>query len=300
MPSRIQSIAYYDMAQYDAVIDEIYQELSARSITNIADRIAWISGYFLGKPYLSGALGEGPQGDFDQNPLYRTDAFDCVTLINTVLAVALTQNSKDFLSCLLRLNYYEADPHYHKRFHFVSIDWNRENMKQGRVQEVTTKIQGATCHWAAAEIDRPNWVRYRDYSDIKLLHPISELEETALLEKLHALAITLTCEKSEFPYLPLTELFINGKPQRQLFRQIPHGSIIEIVRPNWNLRDKIGTNLNISHVGFALWVKNKLIFREASSLEKKVIDVPLESYLINYLTSATVKGIAILAVTEKT
>ena len=46
MPSRIQSIAYYDMAQYDAVIDEIYQELSARSITNIADRIAWISWYF--------------------------------------------------------------------------------------------------------------------------------------------------------------------------------------------------------------------------------------------------------------
>ena len=67
-----------------------------------------------------------------------------------------------------------------------------------------------------------------------------------LLNQLHQLASTVKSDRSELPYLPLTELFHRDQPREDLFDQIPHGCLVEIVRPNWNLRDKIGTNANRS------------------------------------------------------
>nr|WP_277619301.1 N-acetylmuramoyl-L-alanine amidase-like domain-containing protein [Legionella norrlandica] len=77
---------------------------------------------------------------------------------------------------------------------------------------------------------------------------------------------------------------------------MPNGAIIEIVRPNWDLRKEIGTALNISHLGFAIWINDKLYFRQASSQYGKVIDVPLIDYLDKARSSPTIKGINIQVV----
>jgi len=99
-------------------------------------------------------------------------------------------------------------------------------------------------------------------------------------------------ESSELPYLPFTRLFNNKKPNVEIFQQIPHGSVIEIVRPNWSLCDKIGTNMNVSHVGLALRLNNELIFRQASLQEKCVMDMPLIDYLRDIcFPITTIKGI---------
>lgn len=284
------------MATYDAVIREIYQGLAFQSFRNLGDRIAFISQYFLGKPYLLGALGEGVVGQFDQNPLYRTDAFDCLTLVNTILAITLSDDLKEFQQSLLRINYYDGDPKYHKRFHFTSVDWNVQNVSNHFIREITEQI-GDT-ELAITEIDRPRWFQYRDYADIKLLKSVSDETCDQLLTQMRSFSSFVRSQKSELPHLPLTELFHAGKSNNALFNRIPHGSIIEIVRPNWELRDKIGTNLNVSHIGFALWKENKLIFREASLLQKKVIDTPLKVYLQNYLSSPTVKGISVFEIVK--
>ncbi|MBT8506599.1 hypothetical protein B1F79_03535 [Coxiella-like endosymbiont of Rhipicephalus sanguineus] len=60
------------------------------------------------------------------------------------------------------------------------------------------------------------------------------------------------------------------------------------------MRDKIGINLNISHLGFTLWSGKNLIFRYASLAKKCVVDEPLAQYLEAYLSSPTVKGIDVL------
>ena len=73
--------------------------------------------------------------------------------------------------------------------------------------------------------------------------------------------------------------------------------VVEIVRPDWNLKDKIGTNLNVSHVGFAIRDENgECQFRHASEINKCVVDVSLISYLQQRLHSPTVKGINLQAV----
>ena len=90
----------------------------------------------------------------------------------------------------------------------------------------------------------------------------------------------------------------NHQPNEFLFHQIPHASIIEIVRPNWHLKDKIGTNLHVSHVGFA--IRNSagdLLFRHASSEHQKVEEVKLIDYLGRYCDSPTIKGINVQKIT---
>jgi len=298
MSSQIQVIDSYQMPAYDAVIISLYQGIGLQAGSNIAQRVTFFSEQLLNKSYSLGALGEGIAGCFDQNPLYRTDTFDCVTFINTVLALAFSHNLREFQKNILQINYYEADPKYQKRFHFISVDWNPKNAQNGFVKDITTEIYDENdkpiYEIAHAIIDRPGWIKHRTMSDIKLLEGISPKKALTLLNKLHKFSSSMQSEANELPYLPFTKLFNGQEPNQKIFQQFPDCSVIEIVRPNWDLRKKIGTNLNVSHVGFALRLNNELIFRQASLQEKSITDMPLIDYLrdVCFPVSA-IKGINI-------
>src|ERR1035437_2644460 len=55
---------------------------------DFAEILNQVSAALLGKPYQLGPLGEGKFGAEDPDPLYRLDAFDCTTFIETVMANA--------------------------------------------------------------------------------------------------------------------------------------------------------------------------------------------------------------------
>ncbi len=299
----MKTLSPYHMSEYDAAIESIYQAIEGELFANLAEKIEWVSRPFLGKPYLGGALGEGPDAEFDQSPVYRTDCFDCVTFLNTVLALSHARNRDVFLSYLLRINYYDAKPLFEKRFHFMSADWNKQNTKAGIVTDITLRFvhQSGEPISALAEtvIDRPNWFRFRTMDDIKLLKKLNSADENNRLSALRAFAETVSSEINELPYLPLHAIFENDIPNLFLLNQIPDVAVVEIVRPNWNMRDKIGTNLNVSHVGFALRKKGDLIFRHASSKNKKVADVSFVDYLRETcLPEKSIQGICVLSVND--
>ena len=106
------------------------------------------------------------------------------------------------------------------------------------------------------------------------------------MEKLHQQGDKVKVVTSRLDYIALNELFKkrNGKlfANQKVFSHIPSGTIVEIVRANWNLKKMIGTNLNVAHMGFAIRTKKGLMFREASSEHSLVIDVPLAKYLVRY------------------
>jgi hypothetical protein len=289
----VQYIDSYNMASENQVITSIYLSFPSLKSMDIATRISEISAAFLGKPYLEGTAGEGHEGRFDQSPQYRFDAFDCVTLVNAVLALALSNDVVSFRKNLCRIAYRGAQLGYQYRHHFMSVDWNLNNEAIGITEDITASIMDASIiEYAEAVIDRPNWFRHRRYEDIKLLEKISSKNSEKLLQELHALAETLAPEVTRMPYLPIKKLFDdNANPIPSLFDRIPHASIIEIVRPDWKLRDKIGTNLNVSHVGFAIRKDDVLLYRQASSIERRVMDIPLAEYLSYRLESPTIKGI---------
>ncbi len=295
--SSAQNINHTSCAQTNAVITKLYQTLATKRIENKGDRIVFIAQKLLGKPYELGALGEGRSGYFDEYPLYRTDAFDCETYVDTVLALTFGHDLPSFKRYIKKIRYEDSKVSFINRNHFTCLDWNKNNQKQQLIEDITHQIFDQQHHVIAQSaqtfIDKPNWYQHFGIGHIRLRHNTLH-EQQKRLAKLKQKAKHLVKERSEVDYIPLKQLFNqNGQANMFLFKQIPQGAVIEIIRPNWDLTKKIGTNLNVSHMGFAFWKDDRLYFLQASSQDNVVVKVPLIDYLRRAQTNPTIQGINI-------
>ena len=284
-------------ALQDQSIYPFYHTLNRSKPSNMPSRITIISAQFLGKPYLLSALGEGPQGLYDQMPLYRFDAFDCETFVDTVLAMALAQNVTQFKQCINDVRYQNGNVSFIHRNHFTCLDWNKNNQKKGFVKDIThtlkNKQQQPVVKYAHTLINKSQWYQHLSINRIQLNH-FDIKERSRRLKSLKHEGAKLSTTPSTIPYIPLSALFDKaGQANQYLFNQIPNAAIIEIIRPNWDLTQAIGTHLNVSHLGFAIREKDTLLFRQASSELRHVVDVPLIDYLRHAEKSPTIKGINI-------
>lgn len=108
---------------------------AAAAITGTFERIDFFSRALLGAPYDSvGPTGEGRSGAYDTAPLWNFDAFDCVTYIEHVLALALASTPGDFLPELLALRYRGGAVGYETRNHFFYADWMSANARLLEIQ----------------------------------------------------------------------------------------------------------------------------------------------------------------------
>ena len=281
----------------NTTVKKLYHNLSHIKPLSMTDRIKYFSKALLNKPYILGALGEGDSGLFDQEPLYRTDGFDCLTYVETVMSLAFANNLQEFANCMDIVRYQNGQVSFETRNHFTSLDWNPNAQKHGLIQDITDQIKNqkgqSVTQIATAIIDKPSWYRHLPETSIKIHRANAENIKHAH-ERLKELAHQFSPIQASIPYIPLSTLFDKmGQPNQFIFDQIPDAAIIEIVRPNWDLRKKTGTCLNVSHLGFAIRQQDLLLFREASSIEHKTIDIPLEQYLRQALKSPTIKGINI-------
>ena len=277
-------------------IEHLLEKADFLGVTDPIARVVYFSQLFLGVPYLAGSLGEGESGIFDQSPQYRFDYFDCLTYVNTVLALAYASNAAEFNARLVQLNYYDAEPDYLKRFHFMSLDWNPQNERAGFVRNITREIlneQGVPFFEVATTvIDKGAWLRKRTLADLKVSQPLSDANAQQLLTRLHQAGDQFEKQAVTIDYLPIKYFFDeHEQPIHALFDQLPDAAIVESVRPCWDLREQIGTHLHVSHLGFAIRTEGGLMYRQASSAAGGVVDVPLASYLQQTLTSPTIKGI---------
>ncbi|KTC71593.1 hypothetical protein Lbir_1646 [Legionella birminghamensis] len=286
--------------EFDQSIEQLYHTIPDISKLNMQARLDQISSLFVGRPYILGSLGEGETGYFDQMTLYRTDGFDCETYVTSVLALALANTPSEYKICLQKLRYKDGKISFTNRNHFTALDWNGNNQKQGYVKDITRSFTDEknqpVFKVAETVVNKPGWYQHLSSKSIRLNKPDFE-EANKRLTQLQQRGSKLPVAKEKIDYLPLTALFdASGNPNLHLFMQIPNGAIIEIVRPNWDLTQAIGTHLNVSHLGFAFWKDGHLIFRQASSNLGKVVDVSLMDYLKDALSSPTIKGINVQTV----
>lgn len=293
--SPFKILAHSDPAHDRSDDDWIEFYLNQSHSKNLNLRITQISEVFLDKPYKSNALGEGIHGYYDQNPLYHFDEFDCETYVDTVIALALADSPGAFKTLINKIRYRKGQVSFFLRNHFTCLDWNQSNQKQGFIKDITEKIldqKGKSIALKAqALIDKGSWFQHIPLENIRL--PKTNIDTKQ--KKLNALHRKGSQEKkiwSEIPYLPITSLINDqGQINEFIIQKIPHAAIIEVIRPNWDLTKTIGTHLNVSHLGFAIWKSNVLYFRQASELESKVTDVKFSNYLKIIQKSPTMKGI---------
>lgn len=291
----------YDMNVYDQAITNFYQNPNKNySVMDVAN-------YFLNQPYFLEPLGEGVSGNYSQEPIYRTDKFDCVSYVDTVLAMINAKNLPEFKINMSLIRYSGAPVDYINRTDwFTDLEWIPNAERLGWIKDVTWQVvdknQQPIALMAETIIDKPNWYKVKPLKVMHLFAPLPPPDKAqALLQDLQAKGSLFQAQPSQLAYLPLSKLFDEqGNANNFLFDQIPSGSVVAIVRPNWEIRDNFpgfphgyGTNLNVSHLGIAIRTDEGLMFYNASSLHHKVEYEPFTQYLKKYIDSPTIKGIHI-------
>jgi len=100
----------------------------------LPDRIDRISARFVGSPYFENPLGGGPEEK--ESLTCSLKGFDCVTYIETVLALALAKSMEVFPSLLREIRYAKGKVEWPSRNHYM-VDWIRNNQTRGFVINIT-------------------------------------------------------------------------------------------------------------------------------------------------------------------
>src|SRR5262245_29167742 len=98
------------------------------------DRIEILSRSFLGKPYKISPLNGAP--DTPEVFTVSLDEFDCVTYIETVLALSLASSTEEFLEWLRRIRYESGRVKWERRNHYMT-EWIRSNIRAGALRRLS-------------------------------------------------------------------------------------------------------------------------------------------------------------------
>jgi cell wall-associated NlpC family hydrolase len=107
---------------------------AASQFPTISERLQFITAQFLGKPYII-----GPLIGSDTEPEVFTatyDGFDCVTYLETCLALAWAKNVDDVNDILREIRYRNGNVKWEDRLHYTT-DWSRYHIKRGDFADLT-------------------------------------------------------------------------------------------------------------------------------------------------------------------
>ena len=104
--------------------------LESGPMSGVAARVESISGRFLGYPYLPHSL----VGSADAPEVFNDSlgGFDCVTYIESVLALVYAGKTKGFSSILRRLRYSDGKVDWTRRNHYMT-QWLNNNARHGLI-----------------------------------------------------------------------------------------------------------------------------------------------------------------------
>jgi hypothetical protein len=107
---------------------------AARNATRADVRIDLLSAELIGHPYQSNPL----IGSAQSPEIFTagTDRFDCVTFLETVLALAHSSDIDKFAEKLRRIRYASGEVAWPRRNHYMT-DWIRENIRSGTVRHIS-------------------------------------------------------------------------------------------------------------------------------------------------------------------
>ena len=103
-------------------------------IRAIGSRIEVISRHFLGRPYQTNPL----MGSADSAEVFTAsiDRFDCVTYIETVVALARATTVDGFIEWMRKIRYDGGRVQWDRRNHYMTL-WIRNNVREGIIRRVS-------------------------------------------------------------------------------------------------------------------------------------------------------------------
>ena len=225
----------------------------AASLPKDSCRTLHFAKQMLGVPYVAGTL----DGNEEEQLVVRTDALDCTTFVETVLAFCIAdkrgeRDFEGFKKALTDVRYSHGILNgYTSRLHYFS-DWIRNNEQMGFVKECTSET--------ACAQPKELWLDFMTThvdSYLPMKKDASLVGEMAAQEK-NWQGVTVL-------FIPKEKLDLSSDELK-----IKDGDVLALVT---NIK-----GLDIVHVGFAFWREGKLHLLHASSSAKKVIEDPKTQY----------------------
>ncbi len=230
-----------------AILSVFFQEAREQGLREMSSgqRIETIATYFKGSPYVAGSLETAGEEGLQIN----LRAFDCLTLVETVLALNETlMLTTDTDSCLLvypsvlqNIRYRNGRIQgYTSRLHYTS-EWLLNGQEKGLFSLLTDLFPGE-----AFPLEL-NYMSTHPQNYPALADNPGMTDEMA--------AIEARLNKANLSYIPITKL-------AEYIEDIPEGSIIAITTNT--------PGLDIAHIGFACRQNGRLHLLHASSSSSQV------------------------------
>jgi hypothetical protein len=234
----------------------------------LAGRLLRASERFLGTAYGVSPLGEGSGVDAD--PRLRWDSVDCVTLVETTMALALVHGPEELLPQLDSIRYRGGQPSYARRNHLMEADWLEANAEAGYVRDVTRAVGGAD----AVEAE-------------KVLVP--EAWASALASSLGLPPEARATGAFAFGLLPLEKVAAHAA-------SIPDGTVLLVVREDGPER-----LTRVSHLGLVFQAQGRTFLRHATTAGAPgVVDEELSHFLARHRRFAwKVVGVSLWEVLDR-
>src|SRR5690349_6085639 len=106
----------------------------SNSYRSAGTRIEILSRHFVGHPYQVNPLVGS--ADIPEVFTVSLDAFDCVTYIETILALSRAKNTDQFLECLRKIRYVGGRIRWAGRNHYMT-EWIRSNVRAGALKRMS-------------------------------------------------------------------------------------------------------------------------------------------------------------------
>lgn len=217
-------------------------------------RVRHFSAALQERPYLLGPTGEGRFGVLEPKPLADLSRFDCVTYIESAMALAQSREARDFLPRLLPIRYGSPQVAFHTRNHYFVEDWIRNNDTQVRV----VRFPGDSL--LRKPIDKISFYRGR-HAEAK--------GDSAILRQLPVPSSNPEAQIPFMPYQKAVDMMADWK----------HGEKFLGVAFVTDI-----PGLDVTHTGFLITQpgpdgKPAPFLRHASTLAGKVVTQPFKEYL---------------------
>jgi len=113
---------------------------TCRGTSDLGERLERLSACLLDLPYLNNPLGGGP--DEKEAMTIRFDGFDCVTYVETALALACARDADQFADRLREMRYDGGKVDWRSRNHYM-LDWIKANRRRV-VNDITAGPRAVT------------------------------------------------------------------------------------------------------------------------------------------------------------
>lgn len=247
-----------------------------------SERLERLSAGLLGVRYIDNPIGEGPGGRYDSRPLFRLDAFDCQTYVETALALAWGGTVAGTKAVLRRIRYDASGCCFTNRHHFLALDWKPANCQAHLLKDVTERVAQGRVTPFSETIDKGRWYSELPPSRIHRLG-LSPAAQHELLIELRNRGATLPPSNVSVDSIELSELFRRDSPftnsnyrygddyvDWNLLGRIPNPSVLGFVAPR------------AGHISLFFRTESGPILRHGRSIRKRMSEqtelVPMLAY----------------------